>query len=77
MGGDNAPEAIVEGTVAALEADFVKPSEVVLVGREDAIREHLTRIGAEDAGVAVLHAEQIVQMHESPWRRCAGNGNHP
>ena len=39
MGGDNAPQAIVEG---ALEAHAQCGADIVLVGREEAIRACLT-----------------------------------
>lgn len=60
MGGDHAPDAIVQGAVlAARELD----DEVVLVGREDAIRD---AIGAEADGVRVVHAPEVVEMGEHP-----------
>lgn len=63
MGGDHAPREIVRGAVAAAEAD---PSlEQILVGVEDKIRAELPR-GEPPRGVAIVHAADVLEMHESP-----------
>lgn len=57
MGGDNAPQEVVKGAVEALrEFDL----EVVLVGQEERIREHLPRY--ELRGLHVQDAREIVAM---------------
>lgn len=62
MGGDHAPAHPVEGAVQAARLDGIR---VVLVGREKAIRAELQRLGAQDSGLDVVHAEEVVGMHES------------
>jgi glycerol-3-phosphate acyltransferase PlsX len=63
MGGDHAPASPVEGAIAALAEGA--PS-VVLVGDETAIRAELAK-HAEPAGeLRVVHAEEVVEMDESP-----------
>lgn len=63
MGGDFGPAPTVEGAVqAANELDI----EVVLVGDESQIREHLHRLGCTDPRLTIRHASQTVDMHESP-----------
>ncbi len=63
MGGDHAPGAIIRGGVQAVRDrdDIV----LVLVGREDAIRAELDRIGELPPRVEVVHASQVVEMDEA------------
>jgi len=63
MGGDHAPGAIVEGAVQAAR-DF--GLGVDLVGDEARVKEALTGLPAEGLDVAIVHAEQVVAMDESP-----------
>jgi glycerol-3-phosphate acyltransferase PlsX len=63
MGGDLAPREIVRGAVAAAEMD---PSlEQILVGVEDKIRAELPS-GVLPRGVSIVHAADVLEMHESP-----------
>ncbi len=63
MGGDHGPGPIVEGAIAAAAESNV---EIVLVGDEPQVREHLRRLNANDPRLSVRHAPQVVEMHESP-----------
>ena len=64
MGGDNAPQAIVEGAVAAQREFGV---DIVLVGREAEVRACLKPLGAEqDPHITVVHAEEVIDMHDDP-----------
>jgi glycerol-3-phosphate acyltransferase PlsX len=66
MGGDNAPAAIIEGAAQALKSG-VSIERIFLVGAEDQIRPLLEKFGIEsDPRVEVVHASQVVEMHESP-----------
>lgn len=62
MGGDHAPAHPVEGAVQAARLDGIR---VVLVGREDAIAAELGRLGGKPQGLDVVHADEVVDMHES------------
>ncbi len=62
MGGDHAPEHPVAGAVMAARE---LGADVVLVGREDAIRNVLER-HASVPSISVVHAEEVVGMDESP-----------
>ncbi len=63
MGGDHAPEAVVEGAVqAARELD----THVILVGDRELLHDLLKRHAAADLPVTVKHASEVVGMHESP-----------
>src|SRR5512135_492819 len=63
MGGDHAPVEVVRGAVqAARELDL----PVILVGREDLIRDELRACGAVAGTVDVVHASEVVEMCEVP-----------
>lgn len=66
MGGDYAPWAIVKGSVEAAKAD---PSgkRIMLVGREEKIREELDKFGGSGLqNIELVHASEVVEMEESP-----------
>ncbi len=65
MGGDNAPEAVVLG---ALDAAKAFNTEIVLVGKGEAILDAMKKNGINDlpAGVAIANAEDVVDMHDDP-----------
>jgi glycerol-3-phosphate acyltransferase PlsX len=61
MGGDFAPEAVVEGAVLAARQGI----EVVLAGRREAIAAALARHpGAADLSIDVIDADDVVGMEE-------------
>lgn len=61
MGGDHAPDAVVEGALAALkESDDI---EITLVGREDMIRPLLPE---NTERIRIVHAEDTIEMAEAP-----------
>ena len=61
MGGDNAPQAVVQG---ALEAHAQCGADIVLVGREEDIRACLT--GPLPEGVEIVNATEVVDMCDDP-----------
>ncbi len=64
MGGDNAPEAIVQGAVDA-QREF--GTEIILVGREAELNACLTACGAnDDEHISVVNAEETIDMHDDP-----------
>lgn len=68
MGGDNAPEEVVAGTVAAVREHEVR---VVLTGKPSKIRPLLSRHGAERE-IPIVPAEDALGAHEgalASWRR--------
>ncbi len=65
MGGDHAPAAVVEG---ALAASREWGHRILLVGREEEVRAELRRFGAEDGSVTVVHAPEVIEMHEPPMQ---------
>lgn len=63
MGGDNAPQEIVEG---ALNAAKARPGlEIVLVGREAEVRKACGK-GPLPETVTVVNATEVIGMHDDP-----------
>ena len=63
MGGDHAPREVVRGAVqAARELEL----PVILVGRENMIRDELRSCRAGDLEIEVAHASEVVEMCEIP-----------
>lgn len=62
MGGDNAPKAIVEGTVLA--AKEFKDTKFQLYGEESAIRKYLT----QDERIEVIHTDEKIDSEDDPVR---------
>lgn len=65
MGGDNAPQAPVLG---AIEAAKLFGTQITLVGRGEEILGVLRSSGIADlpAGVEIVNAEDVVDMHDDP-----------
>lgn len=63
MGGDHAPQEIVKGAVQALEA---MDGEIIIIGREDAIRKELKRNKYKGDRITVVNATEEITMHDSP-----------
>lgn len=64
MGGDNAPGLIVKGAVSACREFGV---DLVLVGREEAVRRCLADCGAADnEHISVVNATEIITMEDDP-----------
>lgn len=65
MGGDKAPEATMEGAIEALDS-FGDDLEVLfLVGDEKVIKESLNHYSYAHRRIEVIHASQVVSMHDS------------
>lgn len=60
MGGDNAPEAIVKGSVYARDR---LGAELVLVGRREEIEKYL---GADRHGIEIVDARDVISMEDDP-----------
>jgi len=76
MGGDNAPDAILDGALAALEGEEALSAErVILVGDEALIQERLGERGRE-VGFQIQHAGEVVEMSEDPRKALRGKPNN-
>ncbi len=63
MGGDNAPREIVKGAVQAAE---LIDEEIVIIGKEDAIRRELKKNKYKGEQISVVNADEEITMHDSP-----------
>jgi len=63
MGGDNAPQATVEGAVQATK-EF--GSQIVLIGLKDVLERELSKYGSDFPNIEIYHASEIIDMHEPP-----------
>ncbi len=65
MGGDNAPQSTVEGSVLAARELGV---EIVLVGQEKAILSCLEKVKSDDVvgKIEVVNAPEVIDMCDSP-----------
>lgn len=71
MGGDNAPEEIVDGAMkAALDFNDI---EITLVGNEDEIRKYLT---SNDDRIQVLHTNEMILGTDEPVRAVRRKNKH-
>jgi glycerol-3-phosphate acyltransferase PlsX len=69
MGGDEAPQAVVEGALLACDpqgAQKLPYERVLLVGDETRVKALLKERGAEGRGFPLRHASQVIGMEEKP-----------
>jgi phosphate acyltransferase len=64
MGGDYAPQNIMEGAALALK-EYPEIDKLFLVGDATAIGQELKRLGCTDARIDIFHASEVVAMKES------------
>lgn len=63
MGGDNAPQAIVEGSIRA--AKEFKDITVVLYGKQEMIEQYMTE---ELSNIEIVHTEEKIESDDDPVR---------
>lgn len=64
MGGDNAPEKIVQGAIDSLSLrDNI---QIVLVGDQDAVKAELAKYQYDAARVSVVHTTEVIATGEPP-----------
>jgi glycerol-3-phosphate acyltransferase PlsX len=64
MGGDHAPQAVVEGAFLAAQEYGIA---VLLVGDREQILHELTRVGGKESDlIAIRHSTETIEMGESP-----------
>jgi phosphate acyltransferase len=72
MGGDHAPQSVIEGAVDAAR-QFA--CDITLVGDPSIIETHLKRLGATDLHFKIEASDSVVEMHESPAQACRQKPN--
>ena len=65
MGGDNAPDATLQGTLLARKA-LPDEVELILFGDQDLIMNFLTHEGHDPSGFTVFHTSDIISMEDHP-----------
>ncbi len=63
MGGDTAPETTVAGAVRAARE---LPVEIILIGQQEHIEHQLARYSKRPENISILHAPEVIGMHEPP-----------
>lgn len=68
MGGDNAPDAVIKGVAKAIK-DI--EAEVVLIGKEDIIKERAKELLGKDLSeisnrISIHNAEETIEMEDTP-----------
>ncbi len=64
MGGDNAPAEIIKGAAEAVRTR--KDIQVILVGKEDVIGEHLKNYSLPEGQIEVKGASEVIETEEPP-----------
>ncbi|MBD5152871.1 MAG: phosphate acyltransferase PlsX [Oscillibacter sp.] len=64
MGGDNAPQEIVKGAIAAAKARA--GLQIVLVGREAEVKAAAAACGPMPQNVSIVNATEVIEMHDDP-----------
>jgi glycerol-3-phosphate acyltransferase PlsX len=67
MGGDFAPQAVVEGVVKA-QAQLSDQVQIVLFGDEQAIRDEFQKQDKDSSGFEIVHCTEVIGMSEHPTR---------
>ena len=67
MGGDHAPDAILAGCIDAL-VHLKADDRLILVGDEAIILDTLRERSVRDDRLDVVHAPEVIGMHEPPAR---------
>ena len=66
MGGDNAPEAVLEGAIRAVERGFIEARDISLVGQKERLVEILRDHFDCTLDFDLVHADQVVDMNDHP-----------
>ncbi|MEQ9438138.1 MAG: phosphate acyltransferase PlsX [Cyclobacteriaceae bacterium] len=67
MGGDFAPQTCIEGASLATH-EFSEDDRLVLVGQQEIIEKYLSQYQVSSPIIEIVHAEEIIGMHEHPTR---------
>lgn len=68
MGGDYAPQAIVEGAVLAMNEVIKDKGRIALIGKQDMIKSELDRLGVSHSMFEIVNADEVIEMGEHPTK---------
>jgi len=74
MGGDFAPKATIEGALMAQKA-LPKDVQIILIGKEDVIKQELTLLQAPTDSFPIVHAPEVIEMGEHPTKALSQKTN--
>jgi len=74
MGGDFAPKAIIDGAILAAKT-FSKEVHIVLLGKEDVIKEHLANSEVSSDLFTIHHCDEVIDMGEHPTKAISQKQN--
>ena len=74
MGGDLAPQAIVEGVIQA-SSELPSEARIVLIGRESTILEIFRQNDFVPVNIDIVHAEDVIEMGEHPTKALSQKPN--
>lgn len=74
MGGDFAPKAIIEGAMLAAKS-FPKDVHIVLLGKEDVIKSHLSEADVANDLFTIFHCDEVIEMGEHPTKAISQKQN--
>jgi len=74
MGGDLAPQAIVEGVIDAA-SELPSEARIVLIGRESVIWDIFNQKGFKPENIDIVHAEDVIEMGEHPTKALSQKPN--
>lgn len=74
MGGDFAPKAIIDGAILATQV-YPKDVHIVLLGKEDVIKSHLSAAGVAQDLFTIFHCDEVIEMGEHPTKAISQKPN--
>ncbi|MFD1817415.1 phosphate:acyl-[acyl carrier protein] acyltransferase [Pseudarcicella hirudinis] len=74
MGGDFAPEAIVDGVIQA-SAEMPSDVTIVLIGQQSVINAILEKHNFKGANIEIIHADDVIEMGEHPTKALSQKPN--
>ena len=74
MGGDLAPQAIVEGVIQAA-SELPSEARIILIGRESAILDIFKQNNYTPTNIDIIHAEDVIEMGEHPTKALSQKPN--
>jgi phosphate acyltransferase len=74
LGGDFAPDANIAGAILA-KAQLPSDAELVLFGDQEQILSGLSKFGANQSDFTIVHAPDVITMHDHPTRAIPNKPN--